>query len=197
MFRVGLIGGFAAIARKHHRRMTEARNRLPLEPDVAHESLEYLDYVQRVAPIEREIGEAAAIAIVFAAIAAEAYIFDFAARKLGDRYVEKNLDRLSLKSKWLVIPRLAVGYILSTDGQAYEALGHLVKDRNTIVHHKTRDALPMLETDCFDAFIKYADDIDKRADRAIQSLGILRDECAKFDEVGVSFFDEGHQEEAS
>ena len=49
------------------------------------------------------------IAIVFAALAVEAYMYDYAARNLGEQFVASHLDRLDVVSKWVIIPRLVTG----------------------------------------------------------------------------------------
>jgi hypothetical protein len=191
MFRIGLMGGFAEIARSHHRRMCDARSRIPARPYAAPDSDEYIDYERLVGPIESEVTEAASIAIVFAAIAAESYIYDFAGKTLGDRYVERHLDRLSMQSKWVVVSKLAAGYAMPSDGRAFQVLGELTHDRNEIVHHKTRDAIPIWGTEAFLKFVEYANDLHNRADRAIRALDVLSKESKKFDSTGFDYFDGG------
>lgn len=78
------------------------------------------------------------IAIVFAIMYIEGAIYNFGAIYLGDSYVERNLDRLSLLSKISVILRLVTGKDIATDGQAYEHLKRLLKYRNSLVHSKSR-----------------------------------------------------------
>lgn len=187
MFRIGLMGHFAEVARSHHRRLMAIRSRLPPCPDGPPDSDEYLEYLDASRPIEDEIADAASIVIVFAAIAAEAYIYDFAAKHLGDNYVERHLDKLSLQSKWVVVPKLVKGYTLASDGQAFQALVELSRDRNEIVHAKTRE-MPAWGSDSANKLIMRADGIDVRADRAIRALDTLLAECQKFDSSGAHFF---------
>ncbi|MBQ0834374.1 hypothetical protein [Marinobacter sp.] len=75
-------------------------------------------------------------AIIFSAMVVEAFIFHYAAEHVGKRYFLDNLDRLDIKAKWLVVPRLVLGKEIDKGGQAYEALSKLVSDRNYLVHHK-------------------------------------------------------------
>ncbi|MCL1480500.1 MULTISPECIES: hypothetical protein [unclassified Marinobacter] len=75
-------------------------------------------------------------AIIFSAMVVEAFIFHYASEHLGKRYFLDNLDRLDIKAKWLVVPRLVLGKEINKGGQAYEALSKLVSDRNYLVHHK-------------------------------------------------------------
>ena len=186
MFRIGTLGGFAELAREHHSRMCEARNRLPAQPPnavLSDEDVndEFIAYHHQKELVSREIVEAAMITIVFAAIAAEAYIYDYAASHLGDKYVEKHLDKLSLRSKWVVVARIVAGYNIDTDGQAFESLGCLTQFRNEIVHHKTRDGSSLLGTERLADLLKYSSEIDSRADRAILALDSIKAEASKFD----------------
>lgn len=86
------------------------------------------------------IKESAVSAIVFAGMAAEAYIYDYAARHLGKSYTDDHIDTLSAVNKWVVIPRLVTGNIFPKDRQAFQLLKGLVKSRNELVHYKAHDA---------------------------------------------------------
>ena len=77
------------------------------------------------------------IAIVFAALAVEAYMYDYAARNLGEQFVASHLDRLDVVSKWVIIPRLVTGKGFPKGERAYRLLGQLVAHRNSIVHSKS------------------------------------------------------------
>lgn len=75
--------------------------------------------------------------IVIAAMCLEAAIYDYAAWHLHDNYVKNHLDRLSLLSKWLVIPRLITQRELRVGRPAYEKLKRLIDARNALVHSKS------------------------------------------------------------
>jgi hypothetical protein len=79
--------------------------------------------------------------VVFSAMCLEAFIFAYSERFLGKNYTKKHLDKLSLDSKYIIIPRLIVGKEINRDGQAYEKLKKLLKHRNEIVHYKSKAAL--------------------------------------------------------
>ena len=83
--------------------------------------------------------KAVVIPIVFSAMCLEAFIFDYAATHLGDSYVKKYLDKLDLVSKYIVISKLVTGNNFSKDGQAYQGLVTLAKDRNRLVHFKSKE----------------------------------------------------------
>lgn len=89
--------------------------------------------------LEEAIDQSCIIAVVFTAMYFEAFIYDYAASCLGDKYSKDHLDKLDFISKWLVIPKLITGKEISKSGQAYEALKRLHKERNSLVHLKSRE----------------------------------------------------------
>lgn len=97
----------------------------------------YLKHLE-LDPIEEERDQSCIVAVVFTAMYFEAFIYDYAASCLGDKYSKDHLDKLDFISKWLVIPKLTTGKGISKSGQAYEALNRLHKDRNSLVHLKSR-----------------------------------------------------------
>lgn len=90
--------------------------------------------------IDNELVKLASITIVFATIAIEAHIYDFAARHLSDSFVKKYVDKLDLVSKWVIIPKLITGKELPRGGEWFQLLKNLVRERNSIIHSKTSDA---------------------------------------------------------
>ncbi|RMT13054.1 MULTISPECIES: hypothetical protein [Pseudomonas syringae group genomosp. 2] len=77
--------------------------------------------------------------IVFSAMAIEAAVFDLAAIQLGDRVATLYLDKMDLLGKWMIVPRLICGRSLNENGPAFNSLKGLVKARNALVHHKSRE----------------------------------------------------------
>lgn len=77
---------------------------------------------------------------IFFSLFLEAYINDFAARRLGDTYTRKYLDKLDVISKWVVLPKIITGKQIDTSRKSFEALKSLVALRNKFVHHKTMEA---------------------------------------------------------
>lgn len=77
-------------------------------------------------------------AIVFGALCLEAFIYDYAAHNFSDKYAKKYLDKLDLRSKWVVIPKLVTGKEFPRECQAFEHLVKLVEARNDLVHAKSR-----------------------------------------------------------
>jgi len=78
------------------------------------------------------------ITIIFSALSVEAFINDYAIRRFSKKYFEKYLDKLSIISKWIIIPRLANGTQLDPGSKAMEELDWLIKKRHRLVHYKTK-----------------------------------------------------------
>jgi hypothetical protein len=76
--------------------------------------------------------------IVFAGMCLEAAIYDYASIQLSDKFVKEHFEKLDLLSKWIIIPRFVCGKQLRKDKAPYAALKQLVKDRNSLVHHKSQ-----------------------------------------------------------
>jgi hypothetical protein len=83
--------------------------------------------------------------IIFTALYLESSINDFAAIHLSDKYAREYLDKLDLKSKWMVSLRLIVDKELSTDKAGYNGLVRLVRNRNALVHAKSVEIKSMSE----------------------------------------------------
>lgn len=95
---------------------------------------DYMEYDQKVIHAKITV-------IIFLITYLESYIYDYAAITLGDNYVEKYLDKLSLESKWIIIPKLITGKELDKSRNYWGDLKELIKWRNNLVHHKTIDAI--------------------------------------------------------
>ena len=100
--------------------------------------------------------------VAFATMCLEAFIYDYAAHNFSDTYVKRYIDKLDLISKWVLVPRLALGKDFPRDSKAFEYLVKLVKFRNELVHPKSvpmprpdphskeflEEIGPMLKKDC-------------------------------------------------
>ena len=82
--------------------------------------------------------QAAVIGITFAAMCLEAFFYDYAATKLSDTFAEEHLDKLDLTSKLLIVPRLVCGKGIEKSSVVYEKVKRLSKDRNYLVHFKSK-----------------------------------------------------------
>jgi hypothetical protein len=99
---------------------------------------EYYDALTELNPIEEERDQSCVVGCVFTALYFEAFIYDYAATCIGDRYVLDHIDKLDFISKWVVVPRLTVGKEIDKSAIAYASLKRLHRDRNSLVHLKSR-----------------------------------------------------------
>lgn len=83
--------------------------------------------------------------IIFLTTFLEVYIYDFAGIALGDRYTKEHLDKLDTLSKWIVIPKLITGNEIDKSKAYYSDFKELIKWRNALIHHKSKDAIPLFE----------------------------------------------------
>jgi len=81
---------------------------------------------------------ASMVAVVFSALALEAFINHYAGEKLSKSYFENHLDKLDLVSKWIVIPRLIHRRQIETGSHGINSLKWLARRRNQLVHYKTK-----------------------------------------------------------
>ena len=144
---------------------------------------ELLDLEARLMLFEDKIGKTAIITVVFVAMAIEAYIYDYAARHLSDDFVKNYIDKLDLVSKWVIIPRLITGNELPRNHQWFGLLKDLVKQRNSIVHHKSHE-IPVAFAEAQKYFVKIQHERDnefKEIKNAMQLLDLLIAEMISLD----------------
>lgn len=144
-----------------------------------------------LSPVKEKFEDYCVISLAFSALAIEAYIYDYAARKLTDNFAKLHLDKLDLVSRWVVIPKLVTGKDFPKDEQAFCLLKQLIQNRNYIVHNKSgkllkADAKPnltgnetsedlteMLYSDSVKRMLKFGDSILNAAKAAIKTLDEL------------------------
>jgi hypothetical protein len=103
---------------------------------------------------------------LFLSLFLEAYIYDFAARRLSDSYVTKYLDKLDVISKWIIIPKLITGKELDTSRHSFAILKQIFSLRNKFVHHKTSEITieRVAKYNSLDELIKLSDILSAIAD---------------------------------
>jgi hypothetical protein len=121
---------------------------------------------------EKELAKSSIIVIVFSAMAVEAYIYDYAARHLGDTYVKDHLEKLDTLSKWVIIPELITGREMPHRENWRGLLTKLIKTRNSIIHHKSSE-LPSDLLDWRKQFEKQHKNSEAMLETAKQSITLL------------------------
>lgn len=79
------------------------------------------------------------VSVIFAALCLEAFIYDYGADHRTGNYVKNHIDKLDVPSKLVVLTELVTGKPFPTDSQAYGHLKKLIKDRNYLVHFKSKE----------------------------------------------------------
>jgi hypothetical protein len=172
---------FARTARQAYERMQAIGKQIPDLKEIPQSHLEAQRAItQRHIGLSEEADRDAFVAVAFAAFALESFVNGWAVRDLPARYASDFLDKLSLVAKWVIIPRLAANIEIEREGQLFEKLRMLVKDRNELAHPKTKK----VELGSLQELAKKFRDPMQAADDAIAAL----DEAAEFvrDQVGPS-----------
>ena len=184
--RTSSISLFSGIAKENHGKMMSLETQikeLEKRPTKTKGEDEAILFEQKITPLRKDLAKSSLIVIVFSTMAVEAYIYDYAARHLGDAYVKDHLDKLDTLSKWIVVPKLITGRELSRQQKWFELLKKLIKARNSIIHHKSSDA-PIFSTD-IQQYMKKRDInselLYEAARQSIALLNILADKIAEID----------------
>jgi len=134
--RLSSVSTFSQIAREHFDKFLECEAQLnKIKISLLNDSLD--DFQGKISVLEQAIGKHGVVVIVFAGMALDAYIYDYAARNLSDSFVRKYLDKLDIVSKWVIVPRLITGQEIQRNSRGFQLLVQLVKQRNNIVHSKS------------------------------------------------------------
>lgn len=132
------------------------------------------------------------VVITFAAMFLECLIWDYAAVNTSQKMAKDYLGKMSLIGKWEVVPKLVNNdKRIKIDSKAMSLLKKLVKERNNIVHSKSK-AL----SDDYDEVMKYisSHSTGRRnitAKEAHQCLIDCTEELKKIDTTGYWFFKKG------
>ena len=137
---------------------------------------------QEINPFQKDLAKSSISVIVFSAMAVEAYIYDYAARHLGDAFVKVHLDKLDTLSKWIIVPKLITGNELPRQQHWFELLKKLIKARNSIIHHKSSD-VPAVSADINEYLKKQEADSNFLYETARQSVRLLDQLADKITEL--------------
>lgn len=78
------------------------------------------------------------ITVVFSCMCIESYINCYGVLNFSKSYFNNYLDKLDLKSKWVVIPKLVTGNQIDTGSNVFEKLKNVITLRNKLVHDKPK-----------------------------------------------------------
>lgn len=138
-----------------------------------------------------KIQASAVSTIVFAGMTVEAYIYDYSARYLGRTFTDDHVDKMSLESRWVVVPKLITGRDFPKGTQGFELLKKLIRSRNRLIHYKSRQI--RISDLTSEAIAARDDELRQDASAAVQAFHLLAadieelhpDEIAKF-HMGVN-----------
>jgi hypothetical protein len=182
--RVGVHALYYNIARSHAATYHERDAELTRLETSAIGDEEVSEYERRIELCYTEREQAAMVAITFSGMALEAFFYDYGAENLGDQYVETHLDKLDLKSKFVLYPRLIGGKEPDKWQKAYQSLARMVKLRNDLVHFKSK---PFPITEMYRAS-EYHDYLNKTlklgVDQSVQCVLEVMDELDRLHDSG-------------
>lgn len=153
-----MVDTYAEIAEEAFAQFLSEKASPLIRPELEHDAAAYHEHEKR----KKMMGIKT---IVFSAMTLEAAAYEFATLQLGEHFAKKYLDKLDVVGKWLVIPRLVCGRSLREDGPAINGLKALIKSRNALVHHKSKE---------WDSRIKASD-----------TLNAIKEQRAQFENVQV------------
>lgn len=139
------------------------RNKLVTEKNIDHEQL-----VEAASNVHNK----ATIAIVFSAMAIEAFINEYGVSNFSGSYFKTHLDNLSLMSKLILIPKLANQVELDRTGQVYQEVKWLIEFRNYLVHYRSKKK-QVQEIDMTDPMLQKDFVMESHSDRAIKAMTLL------------------------
>ena len=96
------------------------------------------DVIDYICIQNAEIQRCSMITVVFCIMTLESYINEYAIINYSKSYFKNYLDKLDLKTKWIIIPKLVTGNQINTDSEAFELFLKALKIRHRLVHDKTK-----------------------------------------------------------
>ena len=174
--RMSSIGYFSQIVKGNHRKWARLKVRIEEEKREHKKTGESIKFDGQLASYEGEMA-----LIIFTAIAVEAYIYDYAARHLGDSFVRDHLDKLDTISKWIIFPELVTGKGLSQRQHWHGKLKRVIQARNSITHYKSWDPSSLSAGDLQRKLKKSSSEVQQAAGQAVDLLRLLADKISEVD----------------
>lgn len=85
-----------------------------------------------------KIQKCSMITVVFCIMTLESFINEYAIINYSKSYFKNYLDKLDLKTKWIIIPKLINGSQINTNSDAFKLFLKALKIRHKLVHDKTK-----------------------------------------------------------
>ncbi len=128
--------------------------------------------------------------LVFSAFALESFINGYGVRRLSQTFFEKYLEKASIESKWMLIPKLVSGQSISNT-KGYTLLKKLIKARNRLAHDKPKykRSLDKENVETIIQFFKGGEDISKQisAYESIEAIIELDKRLIEIDDEAAVF----------
>jgi len=179
--RISSIGVFSKIVKENNRKWVHLTGKIEELNRHLAAGQHTAGIEQKISMYEIDLSKASFVLVVFAAMSAEAYIYDYAARNLGDAFVKDHLDKIDTVSKWILIPKLITGRELPRRSHWQAPLKKLVQTRNSITHYKSWDPLSQPTSKTWGKLSKFSDDIHQAAGQSVALLGLLADTISEND----------------
>ncbi|WP_424355429.1 hypothetical protein [Methanobacterium sp. MBAC-LM] len=142
------------------------------------------DDIDFVCKINALIQQSTMITVIFSVMTIESFINDYGMNYFSGAYFKNYLDKLDLKSKWVIFPKLITNKPINTDSQAFELLGKLIKLRNKLVHDKPIKRM-------FNDLEGLENVTESQAKDSINAVKELINELAKLDQtINLEWLDE-------
>lgn len=130
-----LVTTFSEIALEQFQMLKENYQKLEMLHKMCSEAVE----------LKHEICSNYVITITFAAMSLEAFLNDYAAQNLGDDYFYENFDNLRPFAKLQLISKIVYNSTVDKSGKVYSFMNLLFRERNNLVHCKSREIVGMSE----------------------------------------------------
>lgn len=178
--RISSVSYFSQIVKENHKKLLKSGIQLEgLQKELLKTKTgdKVLELQHKILNQEKEITKTSFVVIIFSIITIDSYIYDYAARHLGDTFVQNHLDKLDTLSKWLVVPELVTEKTLNRNQTWYGLLKKTITVRNKITHYKTKS----LTHENIGQFQNSSQEVFEIALQSISLLSILTDKMIEID----------------
>ncbi|MDA3883992.1 MAG: hypothetical protein PF638_00180 [Candidatus Delongbacteria bacterium] len=127
---------------------------------------------EKLVNVADDVHKKASIAIVFSAMAIEAFINEYGISNFSSSYFKNHLDNLNLISKLVLLPKLANKIELDKTGQVYQDVKWLIEFRNHLVHFRFKKK-PVKDIDMTNPLLQKDFVTENHSVRAVKAMTVL------------------------